>query len=728
VFFCTAAVAQQKSLDSLKNLLAVSPPDTIRCSILNHILEVTDGEEYERYANELKELAEEKIKTAPVSSRLYREYTMNLCTAYNAIAMIARYHGEMDKSLEYQKKSLKMAELSKDREFIAHALNNMGTFYIKLGDTTNTFKYIRASLEIMKEQGNKGGAANALNNLAVVYKEHGNPVKALECNLESIRLWKESGEKKGLAGTYNNIGQIYSEKGDVLTALDYFSKSEKLFRELNNKKGTSYALANLAKIYLAQGDTLKAIEYNQESLNLKKMDGDSLGYAKGLTSLGYIYFIRGQNEKALDLYMKSLKVLEAVKDQMGISNSYRSIAAVYFSQGKPDDALELYEKSLAISEKFDDKAGASSSLTRIGEIYFEKGQKEKSLQYALRALEMGKQSMRPQKIKDAAEQLHLIYKSTGNYQKSLENYELYVQIRDSLSNEETKKAVLKNQLQYEYEKKELLAKNENEKKIAAVKLDSEKDHARKNVWIVALILVSVLLLAGAFFLFNYFRQKSIIADQKANILKQKLLVSQMNPHFIFNSLNAIQNYIFKQDSLKAGIYLSQFAELIRMILDYSRRDLISLDEEIKLLTNYFELQQLRFENKFDYTLTVSEEIDTASVQIPPMLAQPFIENAIEHGIFYKEGRGTVKVKISRKDEKLLYEIEDDGVGLERSLELNKTAKAMHKSLATIITKERMESIKSSRGLENAIEVTDLGKNSPGGSGVKVTFTIPFKEI
>jgi tetratricopeptide (TPR) repeat protein len=569
--------------------------------------------------------------------------------------------------------------------------------------------------------------ADAIGNKGYLESSKGNFNKALDYYDQSIVILDKIGRRDSTLSLNNNIATIYYQQGNIAKSLEYFQKSLKLAEKVRNEVIIAATLSNMALLYLNQGDTTKSLEYNFRSLKIKQKVGTPYDIAVSVNNIGYIYFRRGELQKARDYYIWSLKLRESVNDRMGVSGSLNHLAVLYSQTGQPEKALEYYARGLQLSKEVGDKTGVSTVLNNIGFLYYNKGNKEKALKYTQEAMDVAKSTGNPELIGNAAGQLRTIYKSMGKQKEALEAYELYTRMNDSLSNATTKKAAMKNQLQYEYEKKELEAKAKNEQKVARIRLDSERAQARKNNWIMLLVSFAVVLLIGSAFLLNYFRQRHIISTQKESILKQKLLVSQMNPHFIFNSLNAIQNYIFKQDSLKAGTYLSQFAELMRMILDYSRRDLIKLSEEIRLLNNYFELQQLRFEFKFNYTIEVDKELEPSEVLIPPMLAQPFIENAIEHGIFYKEGKGNVYLRISKQEDKLAYEIEDDGVGLERSMELNKQKKMEHKSLATIITKERIDSMEQKGPTDNQIEITDLAKVTPGHTGVKVKFIIPYKE-
>jgi LytS/YehU family sensor histidine kinase len=150
--------------------------------------------------------------------------------------------------------------------------------------------------------------------------------------------------------------------------------------------------------------------------------------------------------------------------------------------------------------------------------------------------------------------------------------------------------------------------------------------------------------------------------QEKLVLEQKMLRTQMNPHFVFNALTAIQKTIFDHDPLKSSAYLSRFAKLIRQNFEFVNKKLITLEEDLDALKNYIETQQLRFENKFDYEIHVGEGIETSFVKIPPMLLQPFIENSIEHGIKPKKEKGYLQINITHEGAFTRIEVIDDGVG------------------------------------------------------------------
>ena len=217
-----------------------------------------------------------------------------------------------------------------------------------------------------------------------------------------------------------------------------------------------------------------------------------------------------------------------------------------------------------------------------------------------------------------------------------------------------------------------------------------------------------------------FRYKN---KEREILLEQKLLRSQMNPHFIFNSLQAIQNFILKHNEKDAVKYLGSFASIARSVLENSRLELIPLRKEVSLLGNYLQLQKLRFGNKFDYDIQVDEQMDLDDISIPPMLSQPFIENALEHGMGNISEGGMINVSFWVKDNCLLMEIKDNGNGINSE----KSREKSHTSLATTITKERIELMNRKK---NSKIMFSIAEAYPGEErkGVKVSFSIPMHNI
>lgn len=250
----------------------------------------------------------------------------------------------------------------------------------------------------------------------------------------------------------------------------------------------------------------------------------------------------------------------------------------------------------------------------------------------------------------------------------------------------------------------------------------------KTTWF---IILEILFLGLTIFSIIKYREKKIIEQTQFQLLEQKLLRSQMNPHFIFNSLSSIQSFIFENNPLEAGSYLSRFAELIRAILYNSREEFITLEKEIKTLQNYLDLQQLRYDHKFEYSLDIDPIIQTDMIQIPPMLAQPFVENAIEHGVKHLSGKGLISVSFTLMPEKgsLLLLVEDNGIGIKASKKLKKESHKRHTSLATIIANERIDVFnKGQKKKQFIMEIGDIEDWDGKIKGTKVKFIIPYREL
>jgi len=242
-------------------------------------------------------------------------------------------------------------------------------------------------------------------------------------------------------------------------------------------------------------------------------------------------------------------------------------------------------------------------------------------------------------------------------------------------------------------------------------------------WWFILLIISVITVL----LFFFIKQREFDLKQKhRNIeLQQRLFRLQMNPHFIFNSLLAIQNFIYKHNRKEAGDYLSDFARLFRLILNNSKSEFILVEKEIETLNLYLKLQALRYPDKFTYNIFIDPKIDAEYVMIPPMLAQPMIENALEHGLFYKKGKGNIDIRFIHKGNKLLFEVEDNGVGLKIARQKG-SSNSNHESSAISITQERIKVLGKRHGFFAIFEIRELVNTHGNVKGTKVMFTLPYK--
>lgn len=252
------------------------------------------------------------------------------------------------------------------------------------------------------------------------------------------------------------------------------------------------------------------------------------------------------------------------------------------------------------------------------------------------------------------------------------------------------------------------------------------------LWVMENMLFIIILIDGILFLFALtVRDRQMVIEktqlqQQATISELKALRTQMNPHFIFNCLNAIKSYTLNHDTEGADFYLTKFSKLIRQVLENSRSEKITLHNELETLKLYLDMEKLRSGDKLDYEIHLADDIETDFIEIPPMLIQPFVENAIWHGLMQKEEGGKIEIDCRQKDDKyLIVTVLDNGIGRERAAELKSKTATRHKSFGMKITSERMDIIKQLYDIETKITIEDL-KNANGTSaGTKVTLEIPL---
>jgi LytS/YehU family sensor histidine kinase len=203
------------------------------------------------------------------------------------------------------------------------------------------------------------------------------------------------------------------------------------------------------------------------------------------------------------------------------------------------------------------------------------------------------------------------------------------------------------------------------------------------------------------------------------------LRAQMNPHFIFNSLNAINRFILQNDKKQASEYLTKFSRLVRMILENSKETSISLESELESLNLYLELESLRFQDRFRYKISVPKELLESEVQVPPLIIQPFAENAIWHGLMHKPETGVLDIEISSEKDQLCIRITDDGIGRQQSKLLESKSVMLHKSMGQQITLDRLALLGNRDGVNSSIRINDLTGTNGKGAGTEVIIEMPL---
>lgn len=550
----------------------------------------------------------------------------------------------------------------------------------------------------------------------------GDYIRKMEFEQQSLTLSKEIGFLRGIGSNLVNIGNTYSYYGNHAKAVELYYESLQYFEKNGDKKRQVVVMANIAHAWYKVKQLDSAVKMTKRCLGFYKKPGDNFLIAGTYHLLGIIYYDLNKPDSTIKYETKAIQLNEGLSNLNGLANSYYVLAKAYLDKKDPDKTDKYLENTLQLASSTGDTALTGYYWMTRGVLARQYGKQAAAIEYGRKALAV----FRSRRIHDAANDMALLLSEwlseQNNYKEALEMHKVYLSERDSMGGQNVKETLLREQMKYDFEKRKLLVEVDHEKQLNM----EERKNFSKSIWLTISLALLLVTLLAVYFIYRHLIQKNIIAAQKNNLLKQKLLVSQMNPHFIFNSLNALQNFIFEQQNYQAEIYLKQFSDLMRMILTFSTKDHVLLEDEEQFLKNYLELQQARFNNGLKYEIQIIPGIDKEAVIVPPMLAQPFIENAIEHGIFYKDGQGSLSIRISRTENCLVYEIEDDGIGLLASQKLRgKTLSKNHQSMAINITRERIGTFNQRNKTDFKIVITDKVTLNKGTTGVYVRFNIPY---
>jgi LytS/YehU family sensor histidine kinase len=461
-------------------------------------------------------------------------------------------------------------------------------------------------------------------------------------------------------------------------------------------------------------------------MEISKEIGDDELLADVLNNIGLVYELQGDYQKSLDFLKQALAIQETLGYRRTIAISNANIALIYSSLKDYEQSLIFHQRTLSIFQEIEDKANEAQATLNVASTYMQMGEPAKSYPYIIKATAMAEEVNSKTTLQLCYNLMAEYYATTKNYDKAFDVQKKVIALKDSLYKLELTESIAEMQTKYETEKKEqeiqLLTRD---KKIQDLKLRKQ----RTQLWVMVGSVLFLILLAYFIFSSYKLRQQKYQADLEKQSLEteQRMLRSQMNPHFIFNSMNSIQGYISGNDNFTAMTYLSKFAQLMRGILENSRQAMISLEEEINTLNLYIELEQLRFQNKFEFKLEVDPGLNPESSFIPPMLVQPFAENAIKHGLKNKDRDGQLKIAFKKKDQLLECVIEDNGVGREKANSLNVTGNKDHQSLGMQVTRERLDGLKKEKNLNSDLSIMDLVNENGEALGTRVVVLFPFEE-
>lgn len=580
--------------------------------------------------------------------------------------------------------------------------------------------YAEKALKVAQRHNYVVGEGKALSYIGLAYYSKRELDKSIDYQQKALKLLLKTNDEKAKATTLNNLGMVYYSRTNYEKSLDYYLQSMRIEEKINNKQGLAGSYGNVGMVLGKLNQHQKALSYYEKAYKIAR----EVGHVQYIMQIGHSLSLKYMELKKLDLAQayadSALMVAQKLKMPFGVAMTKGQKGAVLLKQKKFEEAKENLDDAYAIFEKMGDKMNQMAVLINMANVWQNLKKYDQMETTSNKALNLAKQLKIKEQISQAYLNLYRSQKGQKRFEKALESFEMHKTYNDSVFNDNTTKQLAEMSTKYEAEKKD----REN-KQLTQINRIQALEIQQKNFAFIAIGIVVVLLIFGGIMFYRQIRLKS---EQTLLKIEQKLLRAQMNPHFIFNALTAIQNVIMENKPSKAAGFLARFSQLMRQILENSRADFVDLAQEIETLENYLSLQKIRFDNKFDYEIVVDESLDPDEISIPPMFAQPFIENSLEHGLFHKEEKGKIEIRFYPIDDLVAFEVLDNGIGREKSKLLQQEKKEKrHKSLATQITRERIALF--NRSLKKRIQLTidDIRDQSGLIQGTKVKFLMPFKQ-
>lgn len=598
----------------------------------------------------------------------------------------------------------------------------------KKKDIAKSIDFIAKSIERLGSRGNKKELAKSLTTLGEVYLFHRQYDLAIDNFEDALEANKTTATTILLGRTFVTL----KEHGKAITVLEPI---------IDVKNMVPFQRVNLYEIlgdaHKGQNNIKRALNFYNEGLKVATKNQITPKMTDLNSKIADAYSQDNQLVEAEAYYGNSVQLANELAPKRALQEKEK-VADFYNKKNQYNEEIAIRKNSLVELKKLNapkkasDKMDLGDTITtqrinyKIANAYIAQDKYNEAIPYLKRSIVEADSEDDLVVQKDATRKLSEVYEVKGDYNKALEIYQNYVTLVDTLYIRKEQEISRASRFNKEIASTQSrITGLEQERELSQSKYDlalteqelAEESYKRQR-WIIYSLIFGMVLTGLAAFFFYRSNQQQKLAN---NLLALKSLRSQMNPHFIFNALNSVNNFIAKSDERSANRYLSDFSTLMRSVLENSEEDFIPLTKEMELLEVYVKLEHSRFPDKFDYTITVDEGLDVNSFQIPPMLLQPYIENAIWHGLRYKEEKGLLEIRVKAKGaDEVEICITDDGIGRKKSATLKTQNQKRQKSKGMGNIKQRVAILNDMYDDKVDVSIADL-KND--GTGTKVVFTL-----
>ncbi|MGH1334791.1 MAG: tetratricopeptide repeat-containing sensor histidine kinase [Aureispira sp.] len=608
------------------------------------------------------------------------------------------------------------------------AYNRLTVIYYNR-DLQKARRYHKSALKLLDRQVPTLEQGYSLLNEALLAYGQGQYEQAIEQALKAKRLAENFKDASLQAAANAQLGLVYSTKGYAFKATSHNLAAIKLLNNMPPSPEQTLPYYQIGNGYALLGDTIKAlIYYRQAILPLRQEEQENI---RALVTLekGLLHVQRNEWTKAKERLELGLESSRTQYNTRGIAYGNYALGLLSSSEQFNDQAMIHYNKAKDIYDQLEDKVSIAKVLQGMSKVALERQQYQEAEGYLLEALKRVRSNRAMAIVKDIYENLTNVYLAGQRYEKAMGSYQKYHTIQDSIFNRDKNRAIAEIQSQYrmqelQRENRELEEKHSLTLQLQSETLRNQELKNKQNYYIIAGLVAGLLLIIIIGLL--VFRQDKLKTRIRETELEQRALRSQMNPHFMFNSLNSIQSLIATDNNAEASIYLAKFSRLMRRILQNSRQAYIPLHQEMEFLDNYIELEQRRFKEAFDYEMEEEGIEDAHFVMIPPLVIQPFIENAIIHGLLRQAKKGKLLVRFEEYNTTLIKcTIEDNGIGRQAAAAFKTDDK--QESLGIKITEQRLEYLTLKEKVKGPfVHFIDLKDDQEQATGTRIELLLPIK--
>ncbi|WP_228445344.1 tetratricopeptide repeat-containing sensor histidine kinase [Chryseobacterium nakagawai] len=540
-------------------------------------------------------------------------------------------------------------------------------------DSTKVSQVLKSAAKLKKavDKNDDKGAADVYVNMGSDYYNQGNYAKSEEYFTKAKALYQKLNDKKNLESVTRKLAQSQEKQNKITPALSNYSMAAQMSYSEKSKAVNANDVARLS----SPTPELRA-EAIQSNINISKKENEQANVAEGYSQLADVNIQQKDLYKAEENLNNAYKISKREAPQQALAINQK-LADLYVENKNFDKAIEAKKKVLKEDFVKDNSQEKVNQIQELADIYIKKNDPKEAVDLLKNAYGIALDKGHTLEAQKSVKKLDSLYAISGNVDASVQLYRDFLGKLPNLVSKD--RSLVDNKILEDTEQRISQLEKEKELKDELIR--------KKNIFNYGLIGALIVLTGLIIFIFRTLKKVQV----KNKKIALQSLRREMNPHFIFNSLNSVNHFIATNNELEANQYLTKFSKLMRGVMENSTDDFIPLQQELDLLQNYLALEKTRFADKFDYEIEIDENLNIQSLQVPGMLVQPFLENAIWHGLRYRAEKGFLKLSFEKNERYLKVIVEDNGIGIEES----KKQKTQH------------QKTREGRGMKNTLERIQL---------------------